>query len=303
MAGELVIAAKSNLKGSAAWHARAVPIIDADQRKRECDSLMDAAVVARHDHEARIEALRECVAHPCAYHELDLPELYGTLGETLDVLHRYDESLEAWEAAIAAGYRGVPHPRTNVAEVLLRAGRREEADAVFADLHRQCPDDIWLYNSAGLSYREVGEHEAALPWLDEGIAIALADGDAEGILFQLDAERTRCREGLGLDKDALTDRVAAFERPGPSRGISTVKMLGEAQPDRSPCTHCGWYPENDRATSMRLDELEWLADTLHGDAAGALFSDRHMPIRAVKVGRNAPCPCQSGRKFKNCCGP
>lgn len=21
-----------------------------------------------------------------------------------------------------------------------------------------------------------------------------------------------------------------------------------------------------------------------------------------KVGRNAPCPCKSGKKFKNCCG-
>jgi preprotein translocase subunit SecA len=28
------------------------------------------------------------------------------------------------------------------------------------------------------------------------------------------------------------------------------------------------------------------------------------PIRNVghKVGRNDPCPCGSGRKFKNCCG-
>ena len=24
--------------------------------------------------------------------------------------------------------------------------------------------------------------------------------------------------------------------------------------------------------------------------------------REPKVGRNAPCPCGSGRKFKNCCG-
>jgi hypothetical protein len=26
------------------------------------------------------------------------------------------------------------------------------------------------------------------------------------------------------------------------------------------------------------------------------------PARAVKVGRNAPCPCGSGKKFKKCCG-
>ncbi len=29
----------------------------------------------------------------------------------------------------------------------------------------------------------------------------------------------------------------------------------------------------------------------------------HMPYRAAqKVGRNDPCPCHSGQKFKKCCG-
>ncbi|MGQ3058914.1 MAG: SEC-C metal-binding domain-containing protein, partial [Nevskia sp.] len=26
------------------------------------------------------------------------------------------------------------------------------------------------------------------------------------------------------------------------------------------------------------------------------------PVRSVKTGRNDPCPCGSGRKFKKCCG-
>jgi uncharacterized protein YecA (UPF0149 family) len=26
------------------------------------------------------------------------------------------------------------------------------------------------------------------------------------------------------------------------------------------------------------------------------------PVRAVKVGRNEPCPCGSGKKHKKCCG-
>ncbi len=28
----------------------------------------------------------------------------------------------------------------------------------------------------------------------------------------------------------------------------------------------------------------------------------HAPFRGTKVGRNAPCPCGSGRKYKQCCG-
>jgi preprotein translocase subunit SecA len=26
------------------------------------------------------------------------------------------------------------------------------------------------------------------------------------------------------------------------------------------------------------------------------------PVRSQKVGRNAPCPCGSGKKYKHCCG-
>ncbi len=29
---------------------------------------------------------------------------------------------------------------------------------------------------------------------------------------------------------------------------------------------------------------------------------RRQPVRVVKVGRNEPGPCGSGRKFKKCCG-
>ena len=26
------------------------------------------------------------------------------------------------------------------------------------------------------------------------------------------------------------------------------------------------------------------------------------PVKRVKIGRNDPCPCGSGKKYKNCCG-
>jgi len=34
-----------------------------------------------------------------------------------------------------------------------------------------------------------------------------------------------------------------------------------------------------------------------------LILDMPKPIKAdIKVGRNDPCPCNSGKKFKKCCG-
>ena len=29
---------------------------------------------------------------------------------------------------------------------------------------------------------------------------------------------------------------------------------------------------------------------------------KRQPIRRLKIGRNEPCPCGSGKKFKKCCG-
>jgi tetratricopeptide (TPR) repeat protein len=237
---------------------------------------MDAAVDAGYDDGARVAARRACVVHPCAYHELDLPELYGQLGEMLCRLGRFDESLEAYEAAIAAGERSLPHPRTNVAAVLLRAGRRQKGDATFAELRRRCPGDIRLYNAAGFSYAEVGEHAATLQWLDEGIVMALAEAGSEGALGQLASERCSCREALGLGDGELTARVAAFERPRSARGLGLSQrepeLLGEAHQGSMSST-CWPGSAASGSTTARYDGSSPLAP---GDRAarGPMIAER-----------------------------
>jgi len=50
------------------------------------------------------------------------------------------------------------------------------------------------------------------------------------------------------------------------------------------------------STHMTDNDLEWENDDTEDD---------QMPVTEPKmptVGRNAPCPCGSGRKFKFCCG-
>lgn len=44
------------------------------------------------------------------------------------------------------------------------------------------------------------------------------------------------------------------------------------------------YEEIEKAMDIRLKELE-----------------HERLVRRVKIGRNDPCPCDSGRKFKKCC--
>ncbi len=35
------------------------------------------------------------------------------------------------------------------------------------------PDDVWLYNNAGLEYAAIDDHEDALTWLTQGLRLAI----------------------------------------------------------------------------------------------------------------------------------
>ena len=37
-------------------------------------------------------------------------------------------------------------------------------------------------------------------------------------------------------------------------------------------------------------------------APGAKGAPKGQPVRVIKIGRNDPCPCGSGKKYKKCCG-
>ena len=53
--------------------------------------------------------------------------------------------------------------------------------------------------------------------------------------------------------------------------------------------------ENDRAFRDELFELQ-------RTESGKMAYDKPAPIRVTKIGRNEPCPCGSGKKYKKCCG-
>jgi tetratricopeptide (TPR) repeat protein len=86
-------------------------------------------------------------------------ELLGDLAEAYEGLGRTDDALATMQAAIDAGYTGAPDPRCRLAEILLRAGRAEEAHLIFTEVKAETPDDVWLYNNAGLEYGAARDHE------------------------------------------------------------------------------------------------------------------------------------------------
>jgi tetratricopeptide (TPR) repeat protein len=166
----------------------------------------DAAVAA----EVLERAISACRADPEARDWFDLPGLLDELAEIYQQLGRVDDALEAMRAAIDAGYAGSPDPRCRLAEIMLRAGRTEPAAQIYAQVKADTPDDVWLYNSAGLEYAAAGDPQQALDWLTQGLRLALDTDDPENLIAQLRAPRREQLNDLGHNLDELDARAETF---------------------------------------------------------------------------------------------
>ncbi len=225
--------------------------------------------------EELVAAAGTWVAHPCAGHRIDASAVWWDTGTRLRDADRFDTAVDAFDRAIAAGYRSWPLPEAEIAECWLRSGRFDDADRLYVELLEREPGDVWLYNAAGFAYAAVGDHATALMWFTTGVEIALDTGDPERLVPQLDEARTHVRTALGLDPDDLSERAAQFVtrpwvRPA---GWIPLPYQGPVPVTVPSCASCGW-----------------MARPATGD-------------RMVSQGarRNERCWCGSGRKYKRCC--
>ena len=297
-----------------------------------------------------------------------MPECYADLAREYDRQGRHDDAIALHERAIELGWDSIPDPRSDIAEFHLRAGRHEDAAAIWAELKALDPDDVWLYNAAGLSYNEIGEYELAVAWLGEGIELAMRIDDPEGIIDQLSHFRRKSLEALGRGLDELEQRVDPFmeewrseesaERRRQARMsefMNSVPVLRDPprvddHPREDIAVSLAWFPSGEYEEAARrwpsLAE-DW-ADVPHSEYCSRLDGDikwmrnQGVPIRAIAPiivadfvawcsehdedpeearaayamhltrdrevipwppGRNEPCWCGSGRKYKKCCGP
>jgi tetratricopeptide (TPR) repeat protein len=119
-------------------------------------------------------AISACQANPTAVDWFDLPGLLDELAKVYQQLGRADDALTTMRAAIDADYDASPDPRCRLAEIMLRAGRAEPAAQIYAQVKADTPNDVWLYNSAGLEYAAAGNPQWALDWLTEGLQLAFS---------------------------------------------------------------------------------------------------------------------------------
>src|SRR4051794_4554728 len=160
-------------------------------------------------------AVAACQGDAQAAKYLDVLELHSELAETYDRLGRVEDALRHADVLAEQGYACAPDPRCRRAEILTRHGRLEEAAVIWDAVARDTPEDVWVYNNAGLEYGAVGEHEAALSWLTRALEVAVRTGDPERLLGQLRDLRAASLDALGHDEDELqTAEPVTLSGPG-----------------------------------------------------------------------------------------
>lgn len=82
--------------------------------------------------------------------------------------------------------------------------------------------------------------------------------------------------------------VRATEGGGPDDQTGTVEFVAHFRRDGQDLAH------HEKA-AFRREEERWAY--VDGE-----FNPRPAPRHVAKMGRNDPCPCGSGKKFKKCCG-
>ena len=200
------------------------------------------------DWNAAIAGLHELLDHPCAHHQVVAYEVWDNIHELNKRAGDYDAAVAAKQEAVRAGYQSLPHPDADIAECHLRAGRRAEGDALFADLKIRTSDDVWLYNAAGFSYAGVSDHAESARWFREGIDVAVRTGDPDQVVVQLLEGLEYAWAALAeAPEPGLNERVDAFVEGW----VRPTDPFRHGWDDRPPieerrCEHCGYDPASSR---------------------------------------------------------
>ncbi len=168
----------------------------------------------------------------------------------------------------------------------------EEAQQVLSDL-------MALYNSIN---RGVFEKEPALPPGCEASRDTLANF-AEGTPF------SEWARGFGAGHDYLSELWDAYTPDALSEDLGSCMMvltffasreLAEAY--RKEMGAAGRTLEEMAEAMLGLVPEALLQYALIGRSIADVVGQKSQPARSTKVGRNEPCPCGSGKKYKHCCG-
>ena len=102
------------------------------------------------------------------------------------------------------------------------------------------------------------------------------------------------RQGIGLRAYGQNDPVVAYKKEGYEMFES---MIAAIQAETIRRIFLAWVQVG--ATTVKRERVAKVT----GESAGSDGTVKKQPVKkGQKVGRNDPCPCGSGKKYKKCCG-
>ena len=179
------------------------------------------------------------------------------------------------------------------------------------------PDNAFVWSRLGNVYRSVGRYRAALQAYRK--AVELNPGDLEShfgigsILFEQEKSKLAAQHLHQVLILAREDRRLAkdFKREMVSSTLGMLVEMNQMTDGKIPVLPK--FPidsssDSEKPLVVYLTEFDLSKETdwerFVDMALGEPTTTDGQDVREVvsKVGRNAPCPCGSGKKYKKCCG-
>jgi len=229
----------------------------------------------REDNDARVRLITRALAMPEAQgHRADYLD---ELAYAFQQLGRFDDAIDAMRQALAHGWDGElddhPSAQALIADLLLHAGRTDEATDAWLTAQRRDPRDPRLYQTAGCAYTDIGLHAKALGWQTTGLELALAAHDHDGdMIWMLTGERAESLDALGYPPDDLQLRAEALverqEQEEQARIDAFYRDRATNQPvaPRRASIGLAWFPANEYTRALAIWP-SFAADYEHGPYA------------------------------------
>jgi hypothetical protein len=190
---------------------------------------------------------------------------------------------------------------------LLGELKAEEAIQPFLRLLGEKDEDTWLFNDAEINLPKIG------PAIVEPVLAAFDEADDPDDMGPLAYALANC----GAKNDRIYEALVEFFHQneflgalvladyGDDRGLPLIREAIETfVPDPE-------SPLGARDLVDYVDSYERLAGSMpsglaaHVEKLRSDWAERRAalvgPARSTKIGRNDPCPCKSGKKYKKCC--
>ena len=264
--------------------------------------------------------------------EIPLGDYYDGLAEVAGEEGDFALAVRAQRRAVELGCELPELAKDMLAWYLLKAGDREKGEAAFARLRAERTGDPEIVSTLANARMDSGDGQGALEAHDEALNLAKQTGD-QGWIDRLRGERQYCRYENGLspdEDDRLANRsrslfpeathysVAWFPRDQIEPALARWPLLADDLDD--PDAYCRVIEarlrhvrnETGRQPSvapLQVDRVVGFAeendlDADSGKARSQLAAEMGANDEALPwpPGRNEPCWCRSGRKYKRCCG-